>query len=127
MEYSYLGKLGKRIAPVLNPLGFDWKLSISLLSGMVAKEIIVSSLNIIYHSEDGQLNAALLSESGINQLTALSLLAFILIYLPCISVITTLYKEGGWKISLASVILNTSLAWGISFIIFQIGSFILHV
>lgn len=121
LENSYLGDMGKAIAPVLKPLGFDWKLSISLLSGMIAKEVIVSSLNIIYHGENGQLNEKLIQESGITQTSALSLLAFILIYLPCVSVITTLYKEGGWKISAASVVLNSVLAWVLAFGIHQFG------
>ncbi|MDL2256616.1 ferrous iron transport protein B [Bacteroidales bacterium OttesenSCG-928-I14] len=132
MEESYIGKIGQVTEPVVKPLGFNWKVSVSLLSGMAAKEIVVSTLGILY-TGDGE-NEQLLQErliaeknpdgsSAFTPLVALSLLLFVLIYFPCIATIAAIKKESGsWKWALFTVVYTTGLAWLVSFIVFQTGS-----
>ncbi|MDL2322577.1 ferrous iron transport protein B, partial [Bacteroidales bacterium OttesenSCG-928-A17] len=131
-EYSYIGRLGKFTEPVVKPLGFDWKISVSLLSGMAAKEIVVSTMGILYagDSEDERgLQQRLLSEKKsdgsplFTTLTALSLLLFTLIYFPCIATIAAIKNESGsWKWAFFTIVYTTALAWIVSFAVYQIGS-----
>ena len=125
IENSFLGKTGKVLTPIVEPLGFDWKMTVSLMAGVVAKEIIVSSMNIIYESEDGKLSETLKSDKSFTSPIALSFIVFILLYLPCISVITTIYKEAGYKIMLLSIFINTTVAWLAAFGVYHIFSWIL--
>ena len=131
-ESSYIGKLGKLTEPLVRPLGFDWKISVSLLSGMAAKEIVVSTLGILYIGEednDKALQARLLSEKKsdgtpvFTPLVAMSFLLFVLIYFPCIATIAAIKNEAGsWKWALFVVFYTTALAWIVSFAAYQIGS-----
>lgn len=140
-EQSYLGRVGKFIEPVIHPLGFDWKMGVSLLSGVAAKEIVVSTLGVLYQADkDADEHSSTLikklqnekHKSGKNQgekvfspLTAFSFLLFILIYFPCIAVIAAIKKESGsWKWALFTIFSTTLLAWLVSFTVFQIGSLI---
>ena len=140
-EQSYLGRVGKFIEPVIIPLGFDWKMGVSLLSGVAAKEIVVSTLGVLYQAEkDADEHSSTLikklqnetHKSGKNigskvftPLTALSFLLFILIYFPCVAVIVAIKKESGsWKWALFTIVSTTLLAWLVSFSVFQIGSLI---
>lgn len=132
---SILGSIGHTIEPLVAPLGFDWKVSVSLLSGASAKEIVVSTLGILYSGKDKE--ETVLSEqlttvnpttgkAPFTPLTALTFMVFVLIYFPCIASIVAIVKEtGSWKYGAFSVIYNTLLAWLFSFAIYQIGSFIL--
>lgn len=131
---SMIGILGKTIEPVLKPLGFDWKMSVSLITGIAAKEIVISTMSVLYQAndaEDGQ--AGLIAgikndtyEDGskvFTPLVAISFLIFTLIYFPCIAVVAAIRKESGsWKWTLFSVGYTTALAWILSFLTFQIGS-----
>ncbi len=131
-ENSYIGRVGKTIEPVMSPLGFDWKISVSLLSGMAAKEVVVSTLGVLYTGNpDSQetLEARLLSEKRVDgtptftPLVVVSLLLFVLIYFPCVATIAAIKEESGsWKWGAFSVIYTTLLAWVISFLAYQIGS-----
>lgn len=131
-ENSYIGKIGKFIEPVMKPLGFDWKISVSIISGMAAKEIVVSTLGVLYtgDSENQEsLTARLLNDvqpdgtPTFTPLIVISLLVFVLIYFPCIATIAAIKEESGsWKWGVFSIIYTTGLAWLISFLIFQIGS-----
>jgi ferrous iron transport protein B len=131
---SYLGQIGKLIQPVVSPLGFDWKMSISLLAGLPAKEIIISTLGILYqtssdtHSANLQnklqnelhLHPTLSDLKGFSSASALAFLVFVLIYFPCIGVIATIKNESGsWKWAVFSVVYTTGLAWILAFITFQ--------
>ena len=131
-EYSYIGKLGKFTEPLVRPLGFDWKISVSLLSGMAAKEIVVSTMGILYTgdgADEGGLQQRLLSEKRpdgsplFSTLTVISFLLFVLIYFPCIATIAAIKNESGsWKWALFTLIYTTALAWIVSFSVYQIGS-----
>ncbi|MBN2167461.1 MAG: ferrous iron transport protein B [Marinilabiliaceae bacterium] len=128
---SFIGKLGHTIEPVLKPLGFDWKMSISLLTGIAAKEIVISTMSVLYQSndEDKDLISKLKEdkyEDGtevFTPLVAVSFLIFTLIYFPCVAVVATIRKESGsWKWTLFSISYTTGLAWVLSFLTYQIGS-----
>lgn len=131
-EKSYIGQIGKTIEPVMRPLGFDWKISISLLTGMAAKEVVVSTLSVLYTGDDSdEINlAGKLKESkdekGIPSFTpliALSLMFFVLIYFPCVATVTAIVKESGsWKWGAFVVVYSCLLAWFVSFAIYQVGS-----
>lgn len=132
-ENSYIGRVGKTIEPVMRPLGFDWKISVSLLSGMAAKEVVVSTLGVLYTgNSDNQetLEARLLSETKADSstptftpLVVVSLLLFVLIYFPCVATIAAIKEESGsWKWGVFSVIYTTLLAWIVSFMVYQIGN-----
>ena len=113
MEHSYLAMIGHWIEPVVRPLGFDWKMSVCLLTGLPAKEAIVSTMGILYPSD-----AAL---SAFTPLTAYAFMAFVLLYFPCVATITTLRKELGRKWAWFSLLQSMVLAWVVSFMIYQVG------
>lgn len=114
LENSYLAMIGKAVSPILEPLGFDWKMSVCLLTGLPAKEAIVSTLAILY---DGDIATA-----GFTPLTAFSFLLFVLLYFPCIATIATLRREAGKVWAWFTVFHSLALAWLVSFLVYQIGS-----
>ena len=113
MEHSYLAMIGHWMEPVMRPLGFDWKMSVCLLTGLPAKEAIVSTMGILYPS-DGALAA-------FTPVTAYAFMVFVLLYFPCVATISTLRKEIGAKWAWFSVVHSLVLAWVMSFAIHQIG------
>ncbi len=134
---SYLGRFGKIIEPVMKPLGFDWKMSIALLAGLPAKEIIISTMGVIYQTDSSESTSNLQQKlknekfiSGEKQgqivfttPTALAFLVFILIYFPCIGVVSAIKNESGsWKWAAFAVFYTTSLAWIAAFLVQTIGS-----
>lgn len=125
VENSYMGRIGKTIEPVFSPLGIDWRGSVALLSGFVAKEIVVSTMGILY-AADGEndteaLRTALLS-SGMTPLSAISMLVFVLLYLPCLATMAAIRRElRSWKWMLFSIGYSTSIAWVMAFLVFQGG------
>jgi len=124
---SYIGRIGQFISPVMKPLGFDWKMSVSLLSGIVAKEVIVSTMGVLYQVDEGSydLESRLRDSNVFNSLIAFVFMLFILIYFPCIAVIVTVAKEAGWKWSAFLAVYTTVLAWGICFVVYNIGVLLL--
>lgn len=131
-ENSYIGLVGKTIEPIMRPLGFDWKISVGLLSGMAAKEVVVSTLGVLYTGDpenQESLKTRLVSETKVDgtatftPLVVVSLLLFVLIYFPCVATVVAIKEEGGsWKWGLFSALYSTILAWLVSFAVFQIGS-----
>ncbi len=134
---SYLGKLGQGIEPVMRPLGFDWKMSISLLAGLPAKEIVVSTMGVIYQSNADESTVNLQNRlqneefihgenSGEKVFTtpvALAFLVFILLYFPCVGVVATIKNESGsWKWAAFVVFYTTALAWVMAFIVYNVGN-----
>ena len=139
---SYIGRVGKFIEPVIKPLGFDWKMGISLLTGIAAKEVVVSTMGVLYHAKgdvdksnetlkrilrnhtykDGE-NAG---RKVFSPLVSISFLIFVLIYFPCIAVLAAIKNEtGSWKWAIFAVFYTTFLAWLLSYIVFQTGSLII--
>ena len=135
---SYLGRVGKIIEPVMRPLGFDWKMSISLLAGLPAKEIVVSTMGVLYQTGDEntvslqrklQDEVYLKGEKKGSKIfttpTALAFLIFILIYFPCIGVVATIKNESGsWKWAVFSVLYTTGMAWFAAYVVYNVGNLI---
>ncbi|MDD4384486.1 MAG: ferrous iron transport protein B [Bacteroidales bacterium] len=136
---SYLGRVGKFIEPVIRPLGFDWKMGVSLVAGVAAKEIVVSTLGVLVQAgPDANENSQTLinklrnevytygpnkGQKVYNPLSAFSFLLFILIYFPCVAVIAAIKKESGhWKWGAFTILYTTSIAWLVSFVFYQVGS-----
>ena len=138
-EHSYLGMIGKTVEPVFTPNGFDWKLDVGLLAGVGAKEIVASTLGVIYSNDESfaddesvsddtvkysSLNAKMTAD-GITPLAAFSFLIFVLLYFPCIATIAAIKGEtGSWKWALFAALYTTAVAWIVSAAVFQIGSMI---
>ncbi len=114
LENSYLASIGKAVSPLLEPLGFDWKMSVCLLTGLPAKEAIVSTLAILYGGD--------ISAAGFTPLTAFCFMLFVLLYFPCVATIATLRREAGKVWAWFTVFHSLALAWLVSFLVYQIGS-----
>jgi len=137
MRYSYAGKVGQAIEPIIKPLGFDWATGVALVAGFAAKEVVVSTLGTLYSIGDEE---ALLDgeeslvktfaertreNSGFNPLIAYVLMLFTLIYTPCVATIAVIKKEtNGWKWPAFTVAYTLVLAWVICFIVYQTGLFL---
>ena len=134
-EDSYLASIGRFVEPVVEPLGFNWKGSVALISGATAKEIVVSTLGVLYASDSEaaeslpQRIAAVNPDTGhpdFTPLVALSFMVFVLLYFPCIATVVAISREAGsWKFGLFTLLYNTAVAWVVSFLVYQIGSLIL--
>lgn len=131
-EASFIGQIGKWAEPIVAPLGFDWRMTVSLMAGVAAKEIVVSTLGVIFeadkHADDetlglkARLKTARFS-SGTHKgqlvftpLTAIAFMVFILIYFPCVGVVATISREAGWQWALFVVFYTTALAWVMAFL-----------
>ena len=115
---------GKAISPVFEPLGFDWKMDVGLLTGMGAKEIVASTIGVLY-SGDGSVSE-IMSAEGVTPLVAFSFLVFVLLYFPCIATLAAIKQEcGSWRWALFAAFYTTGLAWLCSAIIYQIGRLII--
>ncbi len=133
-EKSYIGQLGHAIEPVIAPLGYDWKMGVSLLTGLAAKEVVVSSMGVLYQADDesGTLKDKLIDQrhtSGpeigqkvFTPLVAFGFMLFILIYFPCVAAVAAIKKEAGWKWAAFTIVYTTVLAWLLAFLTYQIGS-----
>lgn len=135
-ENSWIGRMGKAVEPAIAPLGFDWKMGISLLSGLAAKEVVVSTLGVIYmgdgdDSEEAtqKLSDRIASEKradgspSFTKLNSFGFMLFVLIYFPCVATVIAIGRESGsWKWGAFSIIYSCALAWLLSFLVYQIGS-----
>ncbi|MGI6093496.1 MAG: ferrous iron transport protein B [Negativicutes bacterium] len=125
---SYAGRLGKAIEPVIQPLGFDWKIGVGLISAMAAKEVLVSTLGTIYsvggdEEESSALQEVIAADPAFSPLVAFSLMVFTLIYSPCLAALAVVRREtNSWKWTSFSFVYSTALAWVVSFAIFQVGT-----
>lgn len=141
LENSYIGRIGKALTPLFRPLGFDWKMSVSIVAGVAAKEIVVSTMGVLYQSNlDNNSSSELLAQrlkedtfqSGtragqhvFDKITALSFIIFILVYFPCVATVTAIARESGsWKWAALAITYTTVLAWVLAFIIQQAGRLI---
>jgi ferrous iron transport protein B len=128
-EQSYIGQVGQFCEPAFEPLGLNWKASVSLLSGVAAKELMVSTLGVLYSSDSSeetpaQLKSNLAKSGDLNMPSALALMVFTLLYLPCIATITAIGSESGWKWAVGSAIYSTAIAWICAFAVYRIALFI---
>ncbi|MCR4828015.1 MAG: ferrous iron transport protein B [Bacteroidales bacterium] len=122
-EHSALAHIGQWIAPVMKPLGFDWRMNVCIITGLPAKEAIVSTMAILYHQKDeDKMVDSLAANPDFSPLKAYSFLLFVLLYFPCIATIATLRREIGRGWATFSVVFSIVLAWLVAFGVFQIGS-----
>ncbi|GCB35848.1 ferrous iron transport protein B [Bacteroides faecalis] len=121
-ENSYIGRIGQAVEPIIKPLGFDWKLGIGLISGVGAKELVVSTLGVLY-ADDADADAVSLADRiPITPLIAYCYMLFVLIYFPCIATFAAIKQESGsWKWAFFAAGYTTILAWVVSFAVYQIG------
>ena len=130
LALSYAGQFGHFIEPVIKPLGFDWKMGVGLVSAVAAKEVLVSTLATIYSVGDAEENAqslqeALAGDAAFSPLVAFSLMVFTLIYSPCLAVLAVVRREtNSWKWPAFSFVYSTTLAWVMSFVVYQGGRLI---
>ncbi|MBC8402399.1 MAG: ferrous iron transport protein B [Candidatus Marinimicrobia bacterium] len=131
VEQKWIGRLGKLIVPVVAPLGFTWRESVALVTGFVAKEIVVSTYGVLFGvgSDVTEENVGIienLRKSGMTPLVALAFLVFTLLYTPCLATVAVIKREtGSWGYTAFSVIYSLSLAWLLAFGVYQIGSLLL--
>lgn len=128
-ENSYLGQVGHVCAPVFEPLGLNWKASVAILTGIPAKEIVVSTLGVLYSEQDGAIEAEsdspalskrLAASGDFTPASALAFLVFILLYLPCIATIVAIAAEIGWRWACISILYNTALAWIMAYLTYHL-------
>lgn len=129
-EHSILGHIGKAIEPVVRPMEFGWKTCVSLIAGAAAKEVVVSTLGVLYVGNDDeavlserlQTPSPVTGETPFTPASALAFMVFVLLYFPCIAAVTAIAREtGSWKYTLFSIIYNTGLAWILSFLTYRIA------
>ncbi len=130
-EHSCLGYIGKFVEPVVEPMDFNWKTSVSLLAGAAAKEVVVSTLGVLYVGEDDEqlISERLTTPSPVtgkapfNRASALAFMVFVLLYFPCIATLAAIAREcESWKYAAFSALYNTGIAWIFSFVVFHIAS-----
>jgi ferrous iron transport protein B len=136
-EQSFIGRIGKFIEPVIKPLGFDWRMGVSLIAGSAAKEVVISTMGVLYQTDDSGGVTGLIKklqsqeytegpkkgQPVYTQLVAFSFMIFILIYFPCVAVVAALRKESGkWRWPAFVAAYTTLMAWLAAFAVYQIGS-----
>lgn len=133
-EQSYIGLIGKTIEPVFKAQGFNWKLDVSLVAGIGAKEIVASTIGVLYSNDNEassdaekyQILHEKMQADGITPLIAFSYLLFVLIYFPCIATVAAIKSEtGSWKWTMFSILYTTLLAWCVSALCYQVGNMLL--
>ncbi len=125
VEESYIGHLGRALSPIMEPLGFDWRLGVSLATGFVAKEVVVSSLGVLYQVEDEDVHSLRerLQEAGLSKSVALAFMVFVLVYIPCIATVIAIWREtGALKWPAFCIAYELVLAWILAFFIYRLGT-----
>ncbi len=120
---SYIGMIGKGLEPVFKPIGIGWQASVALVTGFVAKEVVVSTMGVLYGvgNKEGDALENALRKSGMTPLSALSMMVFVLLYVPCFATVVAIYKETSAKWAWFNVVYTTMVAWGMSFLVYQAG------
>ncbi|MDP8217529.1 MAG: ferrous iron transport protein B, partial [Candidatus Theseobacter exili] len=126
IKNSYIGRIGRFAEPILLPLGINWKGGVALITGVAAKEIVVSTFGVLYQvdPEDREKNNSLQRQlrKDMTPLSALAFMLFTLIYIPCLGTLAVMYRElGGWKWTLFGLSYSLVLAWTVAFIVYQGG------
>jgi ferrous iron transport protein B len=137
-ENSYIGRMGHALEPVLKPLGFDWKMGVSILAGLAAKEIVVSTMGVLYQvgADEGEesetlqqkirdqkhYTGTLKGQRVFTPLVSIAFMLFVLIYFPCVAVIAAIKKESNWGWAIFTMVYTTLLAWVVAMAVYQIGS-----
>ncbi len=120
---SFIGRFGRVLEPVFAPVGIDWRAGVALVTGLVAKEVVVSTMGVLYgvgDDESDALNHAL-HNAGMTPLSALSIMVFVLLYIPCIATVSAIWKEASGQWAVFNLLYTTSVAWSLSFLVYQGG------
>lgn len=136
VEQSFIGSIGHGLEPVVRPLGFDWKMGVSLCTGLAAKEIIVSTMGVLYGADEADGGTVMLGQKLQNSvdevgqpfftpLKSYCFLLFILLYMPCFAAVAAVSKEAGRKWAAFSVVYTTLLAWLVTFVVWQLGNLLI--
>jgi ferrous iron transport protein B len=124
LEQSYLGEFGKATEPFFEPLGFDWRMGVSLEAGLAAKEVVVSTLGVLYADDKASLPKVL--KEQISLPSAIAFIVFVMLYMPCFAASAVFTKEaGGWRYLVYLFIMTTITAWLLSFIAYNITKIII--
>ncbi len=136
LNYSLAGRIGHFIEPVMKPAGFDWRVSIGLFSGFAAKEVIISTMGIVYGIGEGDpsaegdtqkrtpLKEAMANDPTYSPAMALAMMVFVMIYLPCMAVLAVVKKElGGWFWPIFQAVYTLFVAWSLAVVVYQVGTF----
>lgn len=120
IKYTFIGKIGLIIYPMLQPLGFNWQMGVSLITGFVAKEVVVSTMGVLYHAADDEstqnLSKKLINPRyGIIPASALAFMIFVLIYIPCLATVIAIAREIDTRWALFSIVYQIFVAWIVSF------------
>ena len=119
-EDSIIGYVGKAVSPAMDPLGFDWRMDVGLIAGVGAKELVVSTMGVMYSQEDTQLQAAL--KGSVSKPAALSFMVFVLLYFPCIATFVAIKNETGkWRWAILCAVYTILIAWIMAFAAYRIG------
>lgn len=136
LKMSYIGQIGKVVSPIMEPCGMEWKESVSIITGVGAKEIVASTIGVLYRAEakshDTKLDngnesdyslSRLIANSGMTPVAAMAFMVFVLLYMPCIpTCISIKHESGRWRWALFAAVYTTVLAWICSALVYQIGS-----
>ena len=127
VSQSFIGIIGHAIEPFFRPLGFSWREGVALITGFVAKEVVVSTLGVLYNAgreQEGELSLILRDRSSLTPITAYAFLVFVLIYTPCLATLAAIRQETGtMKWTLFSVFYEITLAWVLAFVVVRVGGF----
>ena len=129
-ESSYIGQIGKVCEPIFKPLGLNWKSSVAVISGVAAKEVVVSTIGVLYGDnadediDDKTLHQRLVNSGDFTTASALALLIFTLLYFPCIATLAAIASEYGKKWAVASALYSTTIAWVVAFIVYQLAKLV---
>ena len=123
---SYIGMIGRTLEPVFQPIGIGWQASVALVTGFVAKEVVVSTMGVLYgvghdHEDEGDALANALRDSGMTPQSALSMMVFVLLYVPCFATVVAIYREASPRWAWFNVCYTTVVAWGMAFLVYQAG------
>lgn len=124
---SYIGQAGRKLGIFFEPIGIEWQASVALVTGFVAKEVVVSTLGVLYgigSEQEGDALEKALKQSGMTALEALSIMVFVLLYVPCFATVVTIFKETSARWACFNVIYTTMVAWGMSFLVYRTGLFL---
>ena len=130
LEYSIAGRAGKLMEPLIRPLGFDWRIGVALVTGLAAKEVVVSTMGTIYSlgktgESSSELKTILKNDPGFGKATALSLMVFVLLYIPCVAAVGVMRKEiGNWQAIVLYSSYSMTVAWIFSFITYRLAQWV---
>ncbi|MCX8123450.1 MAG: ferrous iron transport protein B [Spirochaetes bacterium] len=128
VKYTFIGQIGLALYPLLQPLGFNWQMGVSLTTGFVAKEVVVSTMGVLYHANDDNqsLSKKLINPRyGITPASALAFMIFVMIYIPCLATVIAIAREIGPRWAVFSIFYQVFVAWLVSFAVYHLARLII--